>query len=93
MLHFNVMLRALRDMGVGAPIYVAQSTRCCGPPNEAIRTAQRNVVDPPAGVLAGPDTDTVGPEGRWDDCHYSAGGLSKVAELWFQALTAEQALH
>jgi hypothetical protein len=87
MLHFNRMVTALRAMGMTAPIHVALSTRCCGPPNETIRAAQRGVVNAAANVLAGPDTDMVGPQYRWDDCHYSAEGLARVAELWFRSLT------
>jgi hypothetical protein len=85
--HFNIMISAIRHMGMNAPIFVAQSTRCCGPPNEAIRAAQRGVVDPCTGVFPGPDTDAIGSEYRWDDCHFSAEELSLVAELWFRTLT------
>jgi hypothetical protein len=86
MAHFRAIISALRDLGMRAPVYVAQSTRCCGPPFEPIRAAQRAVVNPALGILPGPDTDAIGFEYRWDRCHFSSEGLSMAAELWFGAL-------
>ncbi|HWG04421.1 MAG TPA: sialate O-acetylesterase [Beijerinckiaceae bacterium] len=86
-IRFDAMVSALRLAGMSAPIFVAQSTRCASPPNETIRAAQRAVVDPSKNILPGPDTDAMGSEYRWDDCHYSAEGLSLAAEGWFQAIT------
>jgi len=79
---------ALRSYGVAAPIYVAQATVCNSPPNETIRSAQRAVVDPALGILAGPDTDTIGAQDRYDGCHMAESGLIKHAELWVATLTA-----
>lgn len=83
---FNAMVDGLRRNGVSAPVYVAQCTVCCCGPNEAIRAAQRGVVDAARGVVAGPDIDSVGIEDRFDGCHLSAGGLDKAAALWLAAL-------
>ena len=77
---------ALRSYGVDAPIYVAQATVCNSPLNEAIRTAQRAVVDRKLGILAGPDTDTIGPSHRFDGCHLNERGLIRHAELWIETL-------
>jgi hypothetical protein len=77
---------ALRSYGVDAPIYVAQATICNSPPNETIRSAQRAVVDQGLGILAGPDTDTIGLNHRYDGCHMSESGLTRHAELWVEAL-------
>ncbi len=79
---------ALRSYGVDAPVYVAQATICHGPPNEIIRSAQRALVNPELGIHAGPDSDTIGFEDRFDECHMAESGLIKHAELWVQALTA-----
>jgi hypothetical protein len=79
---------ALRRYGVHAPIYVAQATICVGPPVETIRAAQRAVVDPALGIFAGPDTDTIGEQDRFDACHMAESGLVKHAELWVDALSA-----
>jgi hypothetical protein len=84
--HFNEMAATLRQYEVLAPIFVAQCTVCCTPPNERIRTAQRTVVVPSAGVFAGPDVDLIGRDQRWDGCHFSTAGLEKAAELWFSVV-------
>lgn len=59
---------------------------------ETIRRAQHGYQ--PAGVVngygvrRGPDTDKLGPEYRFDGCHFSARGLDAAAWLWLKALTA-----
>ena len=78
---------AIRRYGVDAPIYVAQATICDGEPVESIRAAQRALVNPALGILAGPDTDTIGPEDRFDRCHMAETGLIKHAQLWVKAIT------
>ncbi|MBS0534407.1 MAG: hypothetical protein JSR72_10155 [Proteobacteria bacterium] len=82
---------SLRRYGVAAPLFVAQATVCRSPPNEAIRAAQRAVVDPALGIVAGPDTDTIGPEHRFDECHMTASGLVRHAELWTNVLSDYEA--
>jgi len=84
--HFTAMVGAVRATRVEAPIYVAQCTVCCNEPNEVIRSAQRQVVDPKAGIMPGPDIDLVGRDERYDGCHLSAAGLRHAAELWYEAL-------
>jgi hypothetical protein len=79
---------ALRSYGVTAPIYVAQASVCNSPPNEIIRGAQRDLVDATIGILAGPDTDMIGPEDRFDGCHMSESGLIKHATLWADMLSS-----
>jgi hypothetical protein len=86
--HFQEMLAALRQYAVSAPVLVAQCTVCCSAPNERIRTAQRAVIAPSAGVFAGADVDIIGPDERWDGCHFSTAGLEKAAELWFSVVCA-----
>jgi hypothetical protein len=83
---FMAVTGAIRAAGVDAPIYVAQCTVCCNDPNERIRQAQRDVVDPAAGIFAGPDIDTIGRDGRYDGCHLSADGLGRAAALWCDAI-------
>jgi hypothetical protein len=78
--------RALRSYEVTAPVYVAQASICNSPPNETIRDAQRALVDPSLGIFAGPDTDTIGLEDRFDGCHMAESGLVKHAELWVEVL-------
>lgn len=84
---FMNIYRAVRSYDVDAPVYVAQATVCRSPPNEIIRSAQRSVVNPALGIYPGPDTDRIGPELRFDDCHMNEAGLVKHAQLWFQTIT------
>jgi hypothetical protein len=90
--NFMAMANALRIAGVDAAIYVAQCTVCCNDPNEAIRSAQRKVVDPAAGILPGPDVDLIGRDERYDGCHLSAVGLQRAAALWYEALNRDDAV-
>jgi hypothetical protein len=90
--NFNAMVKAVRLYGMEAPIYVAQCSLCCCDPNEIIRAAQRGVVDPARGIFAGPDTDTIGLDERWDGCHFSLTGLEKAAQLWFDTIAHHQPL-
>ena len=83
---FVSVTRGIRQLGIDAPIYVAQCTLCCNEPNEIIRAAQRSVVDSSQRVLAAPDFDTIGREHRWDGCHFSTSGLDMAAEMWLGAL-------
>jgi len=89
---FHAMVTALRMYGVTAPLYVAQSTVCDNTGNAVIRAAQRSVIDARAAIFAGPDTDTIGLDERWDRCHFAASGMEKAAELWFRALVAPHAV-
>lgn len=83
---------ALRRYGVDAPIYVAQATVCDEAPVESIRAAQRSVINPALGILAGPDTDTIGAVDRFDGCHMAMTGLIKHARLWADALVTSPAV-
>ena len=85
---FMAMVDAIRTIGVNAPIYVAQCTICRNDPNEIIRQAQRRVVNPAQNILPGPDIDLIARDQRYDDCHLSAAGLRRAAELWCEALSS-----
>jgi len=85
---FGEMIAGLRGLSITAPVFVARSTLCCGPANETIRAAQLCVVDAANGVFPGPDTDALGPDMRFDGCHFSGEGLDRAADLWIEALTA-----
>jgi hypothetical protein len=88
-LRFRNMLKGIRELGVGAPVFVSQATRCgqYGPNNE-IRGAQANLVDHGAGIWAGPDTDALGGDLRRDGCHLNARGQEAAAEMWMNKLRA-----
>jgi hypothetical protein len=86
---FQAMTNGLRALGIAAPVLVARSTFCheTRPNSAAIREAQADAVDPANGILAGPDTDTIGPELRFDRCHFNAEGLARAAALWADCLS------
>jgi hypothetical protein len=78
-----------RRYGIDAPFLVALATWCGGRPHpnaENIRAGQQGAVNPMLGVYLGPDTDTIGPEHRWDSCHFSETGLDLAASLWLKAI-------
>ena len=86
---FMDMLRGLRELGVDAPVFVAQATRCGGyPENKDIRWVQRDIVNHSLGIWQGPDTDSLGSEFRHDGCHFSTRGLDAHAELWLPYVDA-----
>jgi hypothetical protein len=84
---------AIRDYGVDAPLFVAQATVGAVPPVASIREAQRSVVDPARRIFAGPDTDMIGPEDRFDGCHMAESGLRKHAEMWLACILRENTRH
>jgi Carbohydrate esterase, sialic acid-specific acetylesterase len=87
---FNALYYSLRTIGIYAPIYVAQTTVCGNQPNEIIRGAQRSLVNPLRGILAGPDSDVIGLDERWDKCHMDEHGVERHAQMWFEALRRDE---
>ena len=94
---FNAMADAIRPYA-HAPLLVAVETTCdfnlINEPTrvakraaeQKIEEAQRAVVNPAAGIFAGPDLDRIGQDGRWDSCHLNVSGLKAAAAAWQQAL-------
>jgi hypothetical protein len=83
---FHDMLRDVRDLGLAAPVHIAQSTFCATSEHpydnrHEIRSALAELVDPPRGRLPGPDTDVIGLEGRTDGCHFNEIGLCNFGKL------------
>jgi hypothetical protein len=84
---FKAIAASIRDAGISAPIYVAQSTICRKTPNSIIRAAQAAVVNG-KDILAGPDTDTISVTwDRYDGCHLSGTGAAQAAKLWVEAMS------
>jgi hypothetical protein len=83
---FNAIVDTLRRAGIAAPIFVARASYRFGSINPAVRRAQGRLIDPARGIFAGPDTDSIGAFGRYDDLHMNAIGLELHAELWLAAL-------
>jgi hypothetical protein len=84
---FASMAKSIRDSDISAPIYVAKSTVCRSEPNVPIRSAQSSVVND-RDILAGPDTDVISVQERWDGCHLGQNGLNEAAELWFSVISS-----
>jgi hypothetical protein len=95
-MHFHDIVADLRANGVFAPVFAACATFCeAGDPcqNRAvIRQALLELPNPEGGIFAGPDTDAIGVQGRFDGCHFSAQGLEQCAELWCRALVSRRRL-
>jgi hypothetical protein len=86
---FMGMLGAIRDLGVDAPAFVALATRCGEYlPNDSIRAAQRELVNPALNIFQGPDTDQLDERYRYDGCHFSDAGLEAHAELWLRVIAS-----
>lgn len=94
---FHKMLHGIRSIGVKAPVFVAKATLCDtwrfqNPPlphfpnRDEIRSAQAALVDRSRGIFAGPDTDTIGVDQRYADCHFTPAGNIRHAALWFEAI-------
>ncbi len=78
----------MRQSGLAAPIILCVASYRFGETNPEVRAAQRDMVDPANGILAGPDTDALGPELRHDDCHFSEDGQRDFARLLAESLAA-----
>jgi hypothetical protein len=88
---FHAMLDSIRKEGVTAPVYVSVATRCNRErPNRTIQEAQTELVSPLEGIYAGPNTDILGLEYRYDGCHFTDEGLHHAALLWLEVLTRSQ---
>lgn len=93
---FAALVTAIREYGIDAPIYPAVATHCGdhenggNEENEAIRKAQKSLPGLLAGVLPGPDTDSImGDWYRHDGCHFTHLGIDRHAQLWVEALLSK----
>lgn len=81
------LVQRFRSAGLDAPFYLTQSTKCDydRPTNIApIRQAQLLARDARLNIRRGPDTDTIGNDGRDPDdgCHMNEIGTLANAALW-----------
>jgi carbohydrate esterase-like sialic acid-specific acetylesterase len=86
---FRALVGSLRDLGIRAPIYVANASYFAIPDGYAanqaiIRRAQQSLISPQQGILSGPDTDLI--RDRFDGCHMGTAGLREHAQMWRQSL-------
>jgi carbohydrate esterase-like sialic acid-specific acetylesterase len=81
------LVNRFRVAGFDAPFYLSRSTKCgmAEPKNTAaVRAGQLSAVDDALNVRQGPDTDTIGNDGRnpADGCHMNEIGTLANAALW-----------
>jgi hypothetical protein len=83
----------LRQRGIDAPVVVCQASYRFGQTNNGVRDAQQKILDPAKGIVAGPDTDTLGAEYRYDDTHLDTAGQDLFATMLLDAFAALEAEH
>ena len=80
------LVKRFRVAGFDAPFYLSRSAKCdyVEPKNmAAVRAGQLSAVDEALNIHPGPDTDTIGNEGRSaDGCHMNEAGTLANAALW-----------
>lgn len=70
--------------------FVATATRCADAPvSPELQAIQASLVSIP-GVYAGPNTDEIGPDDRYDGVHFSGRGIERHADGWIQAIKAQR---
>jgi Carbohydrate esterase, sialic acid-specific acetylesterase len=85
------VVASFRTYSVNAPFFVALTTRCAKSPHPNavnVRDGQRTAAIGQLGIFVGPDTDLIGAEHRYDDCHMSESGLTMHAAAWADILHA-----
>ncbi len=93
---FAKVIAALRQSGIGAPIFVAVESGYCDSaatpptPDNPIASAQRLLTATHEGVYLGPDMDAElnSASDRYDGCHMSGAGARKLSLLWTAAIAA-----
>lgn len=80
------IVKRFRAEGFDAPFYLSRSTKCGHVDTNnaaAIRAGQLSAIDRALNIQQGPDTDTIGNEGRDPGgCHMNAAGTLANAALW-----------
>ena len=78
------LAKRFRTAGFDAPFYLTRSTKCGGGENNtaAVRAGQLSAINDALNIRQGPDTDTIGNDGRADGCHMNEAGTLANAALW-----------
>ncbi|HBY87178.1 MAG TPA: hypothetical protein DEO86_15035 [Colwellia sp.] len=88
---FGEVISQLSPLGLDVPIYIATATLCgVEASNVDISIAQQKLPAAYPNVFSGANSDTLGNEMRFDNCHFNQQGLAKHADLWFKALTTKE---
>lgn len=84
---FLELVAQLRSLGVDAPIFPAITTKCATITiDEELENIQRKLANDSLGIFNGPNTDLLGSEFRYDDCHFNDNGLHVHALIWASIL-------
>jgi hypothetical protein len=70
----------------GARVWIAQTGRCGDAFSHAVRDAQAHAAATYPWARRGPDLDLIGPEHRFERCHFAAPGQTRAVSLWRDAL-------
>lgn len=70
----------------GAPVFVALVGHCGDAASPAIRSAQARLIGDRDWAVPGPDLDRIGPEQRYQRCHFARRGHGHAVALWLAAL-------
>jgi len=85
--NFMLLVNHLRDLNVTSPIFIAQTTRCGSQSIDIdLQTAQFELAYDSLNIFNGPNTDILGNEYRYDNCHFNSAGLDKHASMWLDTL-------
>jgi hypothetical protein len=80
------LAKRFRAAGFDAPFYLSRSSKCDYVGRTTLRRyvpVQHSAVDEALNIRPGPDTDTIGNEGRSPDgCHMNEAGTLANAALW-----------
>lgn len=82
------LIGGLRGLGYSVPIFVSQTTYNGTTSYAPVRAAQAAAVNNPAGIYAGPDTDSLSDPSYRFGAHWSGIGSDAVADLWKTAIDA-----
>jgi hypothetical protein len=69
-----------------APVMISLVSQCGDAASPAIRKAQARVIADEPWAFAGPDLDRIGPQGRYQRCHFGRRGHAQAVALWLAAL-------
>lgn len=84
--NFHTLVNYLRSKHIIAPVYPCVATLCAGAPDTVLQAAQQSLADDSLQIVNGPDTDILGSEYRYDNCHFNEAGLNRHAQMWMEIL-------
>ncbi len=87
----NQIIRMTKEYFPASRFFVAQASRCGIMESSPRLLAAQREITKQDGVFLGPNTDVIGLNDRYDDCHLSGRGLGIHAQGWLKAI--ERAEH